>query len=117
MSTPTFVFDPQTDTIDSKADEIAAALPALNGRSRNRTLARTDVVDLLNLIVDHPNCQAARSYSAGSFVPNAYKWRAEIAAASATRREDGAYCVSLGWHDAHRSYGAGHHLTVDGRGA
>lgn len=109
-------FDPRTDSIETKASEIAQQLPALNGRKRERILYRSDIVDLLQALVDHPSCKSARSYSRDGFVSNSYKFRADIAVAEASRCEDGSYTIGLYWVGGKRSYGGGALITVDGRG-
>lgn len=84
--------------------DIRAAVAAQ--RPRKRALGVSDIDRAAEL------AQSARIYvrvySSSGFVPNAYKWRAEIQYIQAARAsESDAWAWSIGWTGAHRPNGRG----------
>lgn len=96
-------------------DAIMELARPVNGRSRTRILYRGDAQDILNTLDAHPDCTTARSYSRDGFVPNAYKYPADIVCAEATKRTDGTYAITVIRVGAKRSRGEGALITVNGR--
>lgn len=75
-------------------------------RRKRRTLTTSDV-DRAEALAESARTYV-RVYSRDGFVPNAYKYRAEIQYVQGMRASPGEpWAWSVSWTGAHRSYGAG----------
>jgi hypothetical protein len=91
-----------------------------NGRRRARTIGREEVESFVALLRKHrrdENVHTIRVYSEEGFVPNSYKYRADITALEATREEDGGWTVKALVVRAKRPRGSGPLATVNNRAA
>lgn len=87
-----------------------------NGRRKNRILSPRDVERFVSLVNSAtPEQHTIRVYSSGGFVANSYKFRAEISYLQATKNEAGEFKVVAKTADAHKSYGAGSLVTINGK--
>lgn len=97
-------------------DDVMELAKKANGRSRRRTIGKTEVNEMMELIAaagDHVH--TIRVYSFDGFVPNSYKWPVSICYLEARRGEDGEFAVIATTTDAKRSHGNGALVTVNGR--
>ena len=101
-------------------NEIQKSVAKANGRRKSRTLGKADVeifFDTLNANSNDPKVNIIRRYSGEGFIPNNYKWAAEISFLQATRdAETGQWNIAAHTTDAKRSHGNGALTTINGRG-
>ena len=99
----------------SLTDEIQKSIDNANGRRRNRTLDAKDVeifFSILNEVAE--TAHTVRRYSGDGFVPNSYKYRAEISYIEANKI-DNEWHIAASTCDAKRSYGNGSLTTINGK--
>ena len=100
-------------------ESLQAIAARINGKRKDRIITNSDITRFQDLFNAHENDDAAysiRVYSEHGFVPNSYKWRAEISYLSATRTSAG-WQISGSTCDAKRSHGNGALSTVNSRSA
>jgi hypothetical protein len=89
----------------------------VNGRARTRTIGKKEASEMLELVKKLQGDEKVtniRVYSREGFVPNSYKYRAEIRGFEA-RRVKGKLTVCAITVDAKRSLGNGSLVTVNSR--
>lgn len=99
-------------------EQIMMAKDKDNSGLRQRKIGEREMVDLENAVTesaDNPAVKTIRVYSYQGFVPNAYKYRCQIAYIEAVRQENGEFKFYGGQTDAKRSRGNGALLTINGR--
>lgn len=88
-----------------------------NGTRKARILRPADVAQFVELVNNAtPEQHTIRVYSSDGFVPNSYKYRADISYLQATRLESGEFQIGAGTVDAKRSHGNGSLVTINSRG-
>lgn len=102
-------------TINDLQEKVSKA----NSTSKARILRPADVAQFVELVNEKENdatVQTIRVYSSDGFVPNSYKYRADISYLQATRNaETGKFEVGAGTVDAKRSRGNGALVTINSR--
>lgn len=102
-------------------EEIQKSIDNANGRRRTRLLDAADIgifFETLNEVGDDPKVHTVRRYSGEGFVPNSYKYRADISYLEANRdAETGEWRIGANTADAKRSRGNGALTTINGRAA
>lgn len=99
------------------AAEILKMAEAANDRRRTRTITQDEVGHLINRLRKHrrnPEVRTIRVYSADGFVPNSYKYRADITRLTA-ERTDGGWSVFAEVVGAQRPRGQGSQVTINNR--
>lgn len=99
----------QTDLIE----KVAKA----NSSRKTRILRQSDIQQFIELVNEAtPETHTIRVYSSDGFVPNAYKYRADISYLQANRNpETGEFEIGASTCDAKRSHANGSLVTVNGR--
>lgn len=101
--------------------QIAEAAKKANGTRRSRILSNSDMAEFEQLVEAHkddPEIRTIRVYSHEGFVPNSYKYRADISVLEAVRSsETGQFSIHGFTVDAKRSHGNGALVTINSRAA
>lgn len=90
---------------------------SVNGKNKNRIAKQEDIDLFRQVFADHENnetTKTVRVYPRYAFVPNAYKYRADVTVIEATRNETG-WNIAVRRVDAHRPHGQGPRVTINGR--
>lgn len=98
--------------------EIKNQVKAANGKRKARILDECDVncfFEKLNELANNETVHTIRVYAGQGFVPNSYKYRADISYMEAQRNSDGDFDIIVTTTDAKRSYGNGAVVTINGR--
>ena len=105
--------------MDSKLpNELLEMAAKVNGRARNRIIGKVEAEILMDTVASAPEkAHTIRVYSRDGFVPNSYKYRAEIRYFEATRTDSGEWKYTASYCDAKRSHGNGALVTINGRAA
>lgn len=99
-------------------ENIEQAAKKANANRRSRTISQEDMEKFEQLVEEYKNdssITSIRVYSGEGFVPNAYKWRADISYLQGLRTTSGEFSISGMVTDAKRSYGTGALVTVNGK--
>lgn len=102
-----------------RATDLTDKVAKANGTRKTRILRQSDIESFVDLVNEAtPEQHTIRVYSSDGFVPNSYKYRADISYLQATRNaETGEFHIGAGTTDAKRSNGSGSHITINGRAA
>lgn len=99
--------------------ELITKVQSANGKRKTRIIKTSDIEyfeNLFNERKDDPAVKTIRVYPDDAFVPNSYKYRAEVTIIQATRNnETGEWLVGAGVVDAKRSHARGAKVTINGR--
>lgn len=101
-----------------QASDLEKSVSKANGKRRTRVLNQGDVdrfVELVNENANNPQIRTIRVYSSQGFVPNSYKYRADISCLEATRQENGEFKCGALTVNAKRPHGSGALVTINGR--
>lgn len=112
------LFDTQKIT-KSVIAEILKLAQKQNGKRRTRVIDQHEVDQFVKLLRKHrqnPETHTIRVYADG-FVPNSYKYRAEMTRLTAMRTAPDCWTIAAETVDAKRSYGEGSTVTLNDRAA
>ncbi len=99
-------------------NELIEKATKLNGKRKDRVITPADVdlfIETFEERKDDAEAKMIRVYPALAFVPNAYKWRADVTVLYATRDSEGNWITGAMLVDAHRPKGNGPRVTVNNR--
>lgn len=105
--------------IITTTEELNKSIQLTNGKRKTRIVGDAEIARMETEIAradSNSNITNIRVYSYSGFVPNSYRGRADISYIVAERKNDG-WIIAANTTDAHRSYGNGSLVTINGRAA